>query len=69
MLSFTELDPGVSQSGDMERKGQMVKMASSYLRCAILKCCDAGTLHNKIFAQYYSKKLQRRTPMELSRPT
>lgn len=62
MLSFAGLEPGVSQSGDTEHKGRMVKHGSSYLRCAILKCCDAVMLHNEVFAQYYSKKIAEGKP-------
>lgn len=56
MLSFAGLEPGYFQSGTSEYKGRMVKRGSSFLRCAIVNCCNAVFMHNEVFANYYYKK-------------
>jgi len=67
MLSFAGLEPGIAQSGSSEHKGRMVKHGSSYLRYAILRCCDAIMLNNEVFAQYYSKKIAEGKPYNVAK--
>lgn len=67
MLSFAGLEPGIAQSGSTEHKGRMVKHGSSYLRYAILRCCDAIMLNNEVFAQYYSKKIAEGKPYNVAK--
>lgn len=67
MLSFAGLEPGIAQSGQTDHSGKMVKHGSSYLRYAILRCCDAIMLNNEVFAQYYSKKIAEGKPYNVAK--
>ena len=67
MLSFAGLEPGIAQSGSAEHKGRMVKHGSSYLRYAILRCCDAIMLNNEVFAEYYHKKIAEGKPYNVAK--
>ncbi len=67
MLSFAGLEPGIAQSGQSEHRGRMVKHGFSYLRYAILRCCDAIMLNNEVFAQYYSKKIAEGKPYNVAK--
>lgn len=67
MLSFAGLEPGIAQSGQTDHGGKMVKHGSSYLRYAILRCCDAIMLNNEVFAQYYSKKIAEGKPYNVAK--
>lgn len=57
MLSFAGLEPGYFQSGMTEHNGSMVKHGSSFLRCVLMNCSRAITLHNEVFAVYFRKKM------------
>jgi transposase len=66
MLSFAGLEPGYFQSGTSEHGGYMVKRGSSQLRCVLMNCARAITLHNETFATYYRKKINEGKPYNIA---
>ena len=66
MLSFAGLEPGYFQSGTTEHNGRMVKHGSSTLRCSLINCSRAITLHNEVFAAYLRKKMDEGKPYNVA---
>ena len=56
MLAFAGLEPGISQSGNEEHGGRMVKRGSSQLRYVLMNCALPLIRFDMTFAAYYARK-------------
>ena len=56
MLAFTELEPGIIQSGTLQTNGKMVKHGSGQLRYVIMNIAMTILRYSPTFYDYYLKK-------------
>ena len=56
LLSFTGLEPSISQSGTLSFNGHMVKRGSSHLRYTLMNIAQTVVNNNLCFSKYYLKK-------------
>ena len=56
-VSFSGLEPSISESGTQEHSGKMVKHGSGYLRYHLMNAAGYVFMHELIFTVYYYKNV------------
>jgi transposase len=60
IISWAGLAPRLYQSGNIERRGHIIKQGSALLRWVLVECARVAVRHDARFGEFYERVWRRR---------